>query len=52
MENFESQKQTLRERLSRQKQQQARTALGNALREEYQQLRESGDIVVNNQYVF
>jgi hypothetical protein len=27
-------------------------AFDNALRDEFQQLRESGDIVVNSQYVF
>jgi hypothetical protein len=35
----------------RRKQQQARLAFDNALRDEFQQLRESGDIVVNLDYV-
>jgi peptidyl-prolyl cis-trans isomerase D len=52
MADFEAQKQTVRERLLRQKQQQARVAFDNALRDEFQQLRENGDIVVNPQYVF
>jgi parvulin-like peptidyl-prolyl isomerase len=52
MANFENQRQTTREQLLRQKQQQARAAFDNALRDEFQQLRESGDIVVNPQYVF
>jgi hypothetical protein len=52
MANFENQRQTTREQLLRQKQQQARMAFDNALRDEFQQLRESGDIVVNPQYVF
>lgn len=52
MAEFEAQKQATRERLVRQKQQQARAAFDNALRDEFQQLRESGEIVVNPQYVF
>jgi len=52
MAAFEAQKQTTREQLLRQKRQQARMAFDNALRDEFQQLRESGDIVVNPQYVF
>ncbi len=52
MANFEAEKQTTRDQLLRQKQQQARAAFDNALRDEFQQLRESGDIVVNPQYVF
>ncbi len=52
MADFEAQKQTTREQLLRQKQQQSRAAFDNALRDEFQQLRESGDIVVNPQYVF
>jgi len=52
MAEFENQRQTTREQLLRQKQQQARVAFDNALRDEFQQLRESGDIVVNPQYVF
>jgi hypothetical protein len=51
MANFEAQKQTTREHVLRRKQQQARVALDNALRDEFQQLRESGDIVVNLDYV-
>ena len=51
MENFEAQKQTTREHVLRRKQQQARVAFDNALRDEFQQLRESGDIVVNLDYV-
>ena len=52
MADLENQRQTTREQLRRQKQQQARMAFDNALRDEFQQLRESGDIVVNPQYVF
>jgi hypothetical protein len=52
MADLENQRQTTREQLRRQKQQQARMAFDNALRDEFQQLRESGDIVVNSQYVF
>ncbi|ETX03535.1 MAG: hypothetical protein ETSY2_33190 [Candidatus Entotheonella gemina] len=52
MADFETRKQATREQLLRQKQQQARAAFDNALRDEFQQLRESGDIVVNPQYVF
>jgi peptidyl-prolyl cis-trans isomerase D len=52
MADFEAQRQTTREQLLRQKQQQARAAFDNALRDEFQQLREDGDIVVNPQYVF
>jgi hypothetical protein len=51
MANFEAQKQTTREHVLRRKQQQARMAFDNALRDEFQQLRESGDIVVNLDYV-
>lgn len=52
MADFEAEKQATRERLLRQKQQQARAAFDNALRDEFQQLRESGEIVINPQYVF
>jgi hypothetical protein len=52
MADFENQRQTTREQLLRQKQQQTRMAFDNDLRDEFQQLRESGDIVVNPQYVF
>jgi peptidyl-prolyl cis-trans isomerase D len=52
MAAFEAQKHTTREQLLRQKRQQARAAFDNALRDEFQQLRESGEIVVNPQYVF
>ncbi|ETW93449.1 MAG: hypothetical protein ETSY1_39200 [Candidatus Entotheonella factor] len=52
MADFEAQKQATQEQLLRQKQQQARAAFDSALRDEFQQLRESGKIVVNPQYVF
>lgn len=52
MADFEAQKQASRQRLLTQKRQQARAAFDNALRNEFQQLREKGDIVVNPQYVF
>ncbi len=52
MADFEAQKQATRQRLLTQKRQQARAAFDNALRDEFQQLRENGEIVVNPQYVF
>ncbi len=52
MTGFEEQKQATQQQLLRQKQQQARTAFDTSLSDEFQQLRESGDIVVNPQYVF
>ena len=52
MAEFEADKQATRERLLAQKRQQARVAFDNSLRDEFQQLRETGDIVVNPQYVF
>lgn len=52
MADFEAQKQATRERLLTQKRQQARAAFDNSLRDEFRQLREKGDIVVNPQYVF
>lgn len=52
MADFEAQKQATRERLLSQKRQQARVAFDNSLRDEFQQLREEGEIVVNPQYVF
>jgi len=48
----DQQKQTTREQLLRQKRQQARMAFDTALGDEMQQLIESGDIVLNPQYVF
>ncbi len=52
MADFEAQKQATRERLLTQKRQQARASFDNSLRDEFRQLREKGDIVVNPQYVF
>lgn len=52
MDNFDAERETVRERQLTQKRQQARAAFENALRAEYLQLRQDGEIVVNPQYVF
>jgi hypothetical protein len=52
MDGFEAEQTAVRQRLLIQKRQQARTAFDNALRSQYLQLRQEGEIVVNPQYVF
>jgi peptidyl-prolyl cis-trans isomerase D len=52
MDGFEAEQTAVRQRLLTQKRQQARTAFDNALRSQYLQLRQEGEIVVNPQYVF
>ena len=52
MDGFEAERDTVRQRRLTQKRQQARSAFESALRAEYLQLRQDGEIVVNPQYVF
>jgi peptidyl-prolyl cis-trans isomerase D len=52
MDGFEAEQAAVRQRLLAQKRQQTRAAFDNALRAQYLQLRQEGEIVVNPQYVF
>ncbi len=52
MQAYATEKADYRQQMLRRKQQQALLAFQNALQEQYQRLRQQGDIVVNPQYIF